>query len=116
MSLIDRLRELRPGAVPGSLFDRLGGRATLERVHKVFYDKVYADPWLGQYFDGVVQKHIEDAQTDFMCMCMKGGEVFTGRMPKLAHMHIAIDGELFDLRHRLLVESLDECAVTGSDR
>ena len=116
MSLIDRLRELRPGAVPGSLFDRVGGRATLDRVHKVFYDRVYGHRWLGQYFDGVPKDVIVAAQSDFMCMTMKGGKVFCGRMPKEAHLHIEVDAELFDLRHQMLVDSLDECGIKGADK
>lgn len=116
MSLIDRLRELRPGAVPGSLFDRVGGRATLDRVHKVFYDKIYEHSWLSQYFDGVPQEIIEAAQSDFFCLSMKGGKVFCGRMPKEAHMHIAVEAELFDIRHQLLINSLDECGVKGADK
>ncbi len=116
MSLIDKLRELRPGAVPGSLFDRVGGRATLDRVHKNFYDKAYEHKWLGKYFDGVPQEVIEAAQSDFMCMSMQGGKIFCGRMPKEAHMHIAVDAELFDIRHQMLADSLDECGVKGKDK
>jgi len=31
-----------------SLFDAIGGIEVMEHVHTVFYDKVYAHPWLGQ--------------------------------------------------------------------
>ena len=112
MSIADRLRELRPGAVPNSLFDRVGGRAKLDQVHKVFYDKVYEHEWLSRYFDGVEQETIEVHQSDFMCSSMGGGKVFCGRQPKLAHIHIEVSEELFDLRHELLRESLEECGVS----
>ena len=41
-----------------SLFERVGGRSVLERVHRTFYDKVYADPWLAQFFASIEQKKI----------------------------------------------------------
>ncbi|MFT5284129.1 MAG: hemoglobin [Planctomycetota bacterium] len=111
MSVADRLRELRPGAVPNSLFDRVGGRATLDRVHETFYDKVYEHVWLKKFFDGVDQKTIETTQSDFMCTNMGGGKIYCGRQPKMAHVHIEVVEELFDLRHGLLSESLIENGV-----
>jgi hemoglobin len=32
-----------------NLFDLIGGRYTLDKVHKVFYDKIYAHPWIGKF-------------------------------------------------------------------
>lgn len=112
MSVADKLREQRPGAVPNSLFDRVGGRVKLDEVHKVFYDKVYEHDWLSQYFEGVDQETIETHQSDFMCSNMGGGKVFCGRQPKLAHIHIEVSEELFDIRHEILRDSLVECGVT----
>ena len=112
MSIADRLRVLRPGAVPKSLFDRVGGRAKLDQIHKVFYDKVYDHDWLSQYFAGVDQETIETHQSDFMCSNMGGGKIFCGRQPKFAHIHIEVSEELFDLRHEFLRQSLQECDVS----
>jgi hemoglobin len=49
-----------------SLFDAVGGLPTLKKVHKIFYDKVYAHPWIGQLFIGQNQRAIENRQTSFM--------------------------------------------------
>lgn len=116
MSVADRLRELRPDAVPGSLFDRVGGRPTLDRVHKVFYDKAYEHDWMKNFFLGVEQEAIESAQSDFMTQAMKGGKIFCGRPPGLAHVHVEVSEELFDLRHQMLAESLDESEVRPDHR
>ncbi len=94
-----------------TLFDRLGGRPVLERVHKVFYDKIYEHPWLKQYFADIEQKTIEDQQTDFMISNMGGGKIYSGALPKNAHKHMFVDNQLFDLRKKLLRESLQECGV-----
>ena len=102
--------------MPNSFFDRVGGRATLERVHKRFYDKVYAHPWIGQFFVGVDQASIEEMQCDFMTGQFDGGKIFCGRPPGVAHTHIAVTEELFELRSRLLRESLVEEGLSVADQ
>lgn len=94
-----------------TLFDLVGGRPVLERVHKLFYDKIYAHPWLKQFFADIDQKTIEDQQTDFMISNMGGGKIYSGALPKNAHRHMFVNNELFDLRQVLLQESLLESGV-----
>ncbi len=103
-------------ALDASLFDALGGHPTLQRVHKVFYDKLYAHPWLKQFFDGVPRTVIEGQQTDFMAQCMGGPERYCGRLPAYAHQHMFITAELFELRHAMLGASLLECDVPDALR
>ena len=94
-----------------TLFETLGGRPVLERVHKVFYDKLYEHPWLKQFFSEIAQKTIEDQQTDFMVSNMGGGKIYSGALPKNAHKHLFVTDEMFDLRNKILKASLDECGV-----
>jgi hemoglobin len=95
-----------------TLFDAIGGLPTLQKVHKIFYDKVYAHPWLGQFFVGHNQEAIENRQTSFMAVKMGGDVTYMGKEPKMAHRHMYITQELFDLRTELLRESLIEAGVT----
>ncbi|NBQ53487.1 MAG: hypothetical protein EBU49_07910 [Proteobacteria bacterium] len=78
------------------LFERLGGRPTLDRVHKIFYEKLYAHSWIGKYFEGINRELITNQQSDFMGMLFGGPKIFSGRMPIDAHMHMMISEELFD--------------------
>jgi len=94
-----------------SLFEQLGGRPTLARVHKIFYDKVYADSWLLQFFEHVDQEHIENQQTDFMTRCFGGPKNYFGRPPNTAHQHIFITQEMITARHALLRASLVEANI-----
>ncbi len=94
-----------------TLFDAVGGLPTLQKVHKIFYDKVYAHEWLGKFFDGHSQEAIEIRQTQFMAEKM-GGEVdYWGKDMEYAHEAMYITPELFELRHALLEESLREAGV-----
>lgn len=94
-----------------SLYSKIGGREILERVHKVFYDKIYEHPWLKHFFSHMDQKLIENQQTDFMTSIMGGGEIYSGGFPKNVHKHMYITEELFDVRKILLSDSLEECGV-----
>ena len=44
-------------AIDKTLYDRLGGKQTFIDVHKIFYDKVYAHPWLKKFFTDKPQKY-----------------------------------------------------------
>ena len=94
-----------------SLFDRIGGRPTLEKVHKIFYDKIYAHPWIGQYFKEIQQDIIEIQQTDFMSQAMGGPAIYCGKLPIAAHKHMFINLELFELRSQLLQDSIREVGL-----
>ena len=98
-------------SVRKSLFELVGGRPVVERVHKIFYDKAYKHPWLGLFFEGIDQKHIENQQTDFMIANMGGPKSYCGKFPIPAHLNMNITAELFDLRHEMLKESLVEARV-----
>lgn len=94
-----------------TLFELLGGRPCLERVHKILYDKLFNHPWLGKFFEGVNQKVQESQQTDFMTQPMGGEPVYSGRFPIPTHSHMFITEEIFNIRSQLLSESLKEAGV-----
>ena len=99
-----------------SLYERLGGRPTLEKVHKIFYDKLNQHPWLSGFFAGVNQTHIENQQSDFIGQLTGGPKIYSGRMPNHAHAHIYITDELFTVRSELLRQSLIEAGVPEKER
>ena len=109
--------ELEASASQGGkkLIDRIGGRTMIERVHKIFYDKIYADQWLGEFFAGIDQKHIENQQTDFIVMLFGGPKAYSGRMPIDAHEHIMIGEEIFAARTELLRQSLSEAGIGAAE-
>lgn len=94
-----------------SLYEAIGGLPTLQRVHKRFYDKVYAHPWLGQFFADHSQEAIELRQTQFMAEKFGGPDPYPGRDLELAHRRMYISEELLELRRQLLREALEEEGV-----
>lgn len=94
-----------------SLYKEVGGLETLQRVHKIFYDKVYAHPWLGKFFAGHNQVAIENRQTSFMAEKMGSPQKYLGKPIKQAHENMYISPRLTALRHQLLKASLEEAGV-----
>ena len=92
-------------------FSALGGRACFERVHKILYDKLLSHPWLKGFFAGDERAHLENQQTDFMSGLLGGPRIYGGRNPRDAHCHLFVTREIFQIRHRLLGESLAEAEV-----
>lgn len=99
-----------------TLFDRIGGLETLQKVHKIFYDKAYAHEWLKLYFTDKPQILLEEQQTDFMAQLIGGPKRYAGKSPKMAHQHIHITDDLFTLRQCLLNESLKEFGLDDNLR
>jgi len=89
-------------------FEQMGGRKSLIAINKIFYDKVYQHPWLKLFFENIPQQHIEDQQVDFMQKVLGGENRYWGKAPPLAHVHIFINEEIFDVRNQLLEEAFIE--------
>ena len=92
-------------------FEALGGKPMLEKISKIFYDKIYEDEWIGLYFKEVPQERIESQQVDFMQGALGGPTSYCGRLPVPAHQHMYIDEELFDLRQKYLTEAFAEAGA-----
>jgi len=95
-----------------SMFDAIGGLAVMEGIHTSFYDKVYAHPWLGKFFEGHDQRAIELRQTQFMAEKMGGDAPYPGKELPLAHRRMYITEELLKVRQVLLREAIEEAGIS----
>jgi len=91
-----------------SLFNDIGGLKVMQRVHTRFYDKIYAHPWLKEFFKGHNQQTIELRQTQFMAEKMGANIEYPGMALELAHRRMYIPIELLKVRQSILRESLEE--------
>ena len=96
--------------------DEVGGRACLERVHKILYDKLLSHPWLKDFFVGMERWHLEIQQSDFTADLFGGPACYGGRKPMRAHQHLFITEDVFAIRHALLAEALSEAKVTDDHK
>ncbi len=89
-------------------FEKMGGTVMLEKISKIFYDKIYEDDWLKLYFELIPQEHIERQQVAFMEAALGGRKLYCGQTPPAAHKHMYITHALFEARQVLLDESFVE--------
>ncbi len=95
-------------------FEKMGGTAMLVKINTVFYDKIYADPWIQKYFSAIPQEHIERQQVAFMQAALGGENLYCGQTPPTAHKHMYITEELFKARQVLLEEAFKECNANAT--
>jgi len=68
-----------------TLYDRVGGEATVARLMGAFYERVLADPELAPFFAGVSVQNVRSMQTLFFCAAFDGPFEYSGR--PLAAVH-----------------------------
>ncbi len=90
------------------LLQDIGGEAVLTRVHSRFYDWIFEDAWLGRFFAGKSKSALIKKQTDFMVSCFGGENRFHGDTPAVAHMHMLVTDEMYDLRQHHLHRCIRE--------
>lgn len=86
--------------------DVIGGPTAVRRIVQSFYDALFADVILSQFFEGVTKEHQVDQFTDFLIQFLGGEKNYRGRMPQDAHTHLYITEEHFLIRHEMLANSL----------
>ena len=91
----------------------VGGLPTLQKVRRIFYDRVYANRWPEPFFEGHGQETIENRQIRFMEQKTGGLVQYTGKALELAHHRIYITKKLLEVRQALLKEALEETGIPG---
>ncbi len=68
-----------------SLYDRVGGAATIATLVDAFYARVFADPELAPFFEHASREKLGTMQKEFFTAALGGPAAYTGR--PLAHVH-----------------------------
>jgi truncated hemoglobin YjbI len=95
------------------LFEEMGGIEQVNKVTKVFYDYMYNDPWLSQFFEGIPRDHIESQQNLFMQAALGGDNRYGGKTPPSAHQHINITEEVYQARQSHLKQAFKDTGTSS---
>lgn len=82
-----------------TLYEDIGGAATVRAVLDVFYSRVLADPTLGPFFLGTDIDRLKHAQERFFQQALGGAETYCGRSVADAHVKTrrrGANGDVFD--------------------
>jgi hemoglobin len=98
-------------AAPISIYESIGGHASVTAAVDIFYAKMLADPVLSQYFpNGVGAVHRKHIGT-LLCQAIGGPEVYHGPDLAQAHAKHRISNAHFDMTAGHLAATLTELGV-----
>lgn len=99
-----------------TLYERIGGDEAIAEALYDFYRRVFADPELSPFFEGVEAERLEGMQREFFSAALDGPVRYSGR--PLHEVHADLGIELRHLSRFLdhLMEALAERAIDEADR
>ena len=80
-----------------SLYQQVGGDAILRPAVTLFYRKVFQDPVLLPFFDGVDRERLEAHQLSFISQALGGPDAYDGRTLRDVHSAHSIEQRHFDV-------------------
>lgn len=92
-----------------SLYERLGGEPAIAGLVDAFYQRVFADPLLAPFFEGIEADRLRRMQREFFAAALGGPIGYSGRPLRAIHAPLGI-------RTRHLSRFLDHLTATLSDR
>jgi hemoglobin len=99
-----------------TLFEKLGGSASVELAVDKFYDRVLHDERIKHFFDGVDMDRQRAHQRRFLTYAFGGAEHYNGRQLREAHKQLVeekgLSREHFNAVAEDLIETLKEMGVS----
>lgn len=98
-----------------TLYDKIGGAESIEKMITSFYQRVLADTMLAPFFEKTEIAKLHKMQTAFFSIALGGGE--PEKMPNLAAVHRdrGIESKHLTRFMEILVETLAEVGIPESD-
>jgi hemoglobin len=98
-----------------SVFERVGGFATVRKIVSSFYDRVLDEPILARHFVGLDMARLVDHQAKFMAQVMGGPASYTDEQLQRAHARLQITQAEFAVMAELLHETLEDFDIAAED-
>lgn len=95
----------------GSIYDDIGGAASVSAAVDDFYVRVLADPMLAPYFENTEIDRLKAHQRSFIAAAIGGPEIYAGRSMKEAHAGLDVTPAAFDRVVEHLVATLQGLGV-----
>ncbi len=100
-----------PATASATLFERLGGEATLRPVVARVIERTAADPRSHHHFEGVRLPYLKDSIYKFICRVSGGDCDYDGETMQRTHAHLHVRASEFDALVQVMREELDRAGV-----
>jgi hemoglobin len=98
-----------------AMYQTIGGEAGLTKVVDHFYERLWADPDLRKYFEGIDRDRLKQHQRMFLTFVLGGGvDAYKGESLGSAHTDLHITDEAFSKVAWHLSMTLDELDIERS--
>lgn len=91
-----------------SIFEKIGGEASINKVVDLFYKKVLEDDRIKHFFKGVDMKKQANMQKAFLTFAFGGPNKYNGRSLKAAHERLVKEMGLNDSHFNAVIEHLGD--------
>lgn len=98
-----------------TLYDRIGGEATLARLVDTFYDRVLADEELAPFFEHTPMEKLRRMQFEFFSAALDGPQTYSGLGLAHAHQGRGISVKHFQHFVQHLLETLKDLGLSRQD-
>jgi hemoglobin len=93
--------------MPESLFEKLGGEATLRAIINTFIDRVFADRMIGFFFRNADRVRIKEMEYQLAANYLGAAIEYQGRPLGKVHANHPIMGGHFERRRQIFKETLE---------
>jgi hemoglobin len=108
MSCVETIQE---ALMQDSIYERIGGAPSIQAAVDLFYEKVWADPLLADYFEGIDRDRLKAHQQAFLTAALGGSGRYNGRGMREAHAGLSITDAAFYQVVAHLAATLTELGV-----
>jgi hemoglobin len=98
-----------------SLYERLGGEASVDKAVDIFYRKVLSDDLISGFFSSVDMDKQAAKQKAFLTMVFGGPNNYTGKDMREGHKGMGLEEKHFDAVVGHLAGTLTELGVGDAD-
>jgi len=98
-----------------TIYERIGGSATIENLVDSFYEKVLGDPELSHYFKNTPMEKLRYMQKEFFAAATGGPVIYSGRPLSEVHRNMSISRREFGRFTEHLLATLSEVGVGEED-
>jgi hemoglobin len=88
----------KPQKEDKTIYEQIGGEATVRKVVAIFYEKILADDSVSGYFKDINMEKQLKQQFDFICVALGGPnpQQYKGKNMREAHKHLNLKASDFD--------------------
>ncbi len=96
---------------PPTIYEQLGGEASIKATVEAFYDRVLGDPLLQPFFVNIDMPRLKAKQVTFLSQALGGPAQYQGPGMKQAHAHLLIEEPHFTRVAEHLVQTFTALQV-----